>query len=696
MILRAEIVRSADSLYIATEEYVFSGNRYRGDIKEWPEFKQSLPEHLCGIVGNDPITIRLNNISNGVDDTWAEIFDAEEIRGCDVTLYAAGLGTYYGSVTDRGIEGNEAYISIKERDDGFDELLPKGVVTASAFTSTAIDIGAVIPLCYGYCKNVPCPNIQNYKPGTSVTTDSDSSGTLLIDDASDGGFSAEDIGRYAHNVTQGTYALITDVSSDGTEATVDSAIFDTTGDVYGIRCFDYLLCYGTIAGVWDSATGRGIKRNGVLVSSSEYTVDDGSGDTGRPNCDADHGYPGYATIRFAFEQVDFGGQAYAITADILGIDDAADPGREPIQNYATILEDIINDSTRGLGLAVNASGFASVAASRPTASWSCSLPIYQKRAAKDIINELLFSCRAKLSRTRNAEWLLSSVGSSTSSESFGDSDGYYNNCDVLSSGVTPSDQAISTAYLEYGNENTQKFELSLVCRTGFGQIDRTVIENTDTLATAKKILSFIYGMAVYGDKRLTLKTVKGESSSRLVGDIITITAAKYNLSSAEYRIFSKRKRDIEDVYDCVSYNNSIFSDQTIGDPTSSTEPNVSSGLRAIADAVMASYGYEVNVIGNIGSGAASIDLSEGTIHTATADNAAGTLSFDNVSSLADGNEFHLFLTNGGILSSPWPTSAKFAGGVTPTLTSSGVDWIHGISPDGGSTWHINVVSLDSK
>jgi len=50
--------------------------------------------------------------------------------------------------------------------------------------------------------------------------------------------------------------------------------------------------------------------------------------------------------------------------------------------------------------------------------------------------------------------------------------------------------------------------------------------------------------------------------------------------------------------------------------------------------------------------------------------------------------FILHLTNGGSSTVTWDGSFQWAGGTAPTLTTSGVDIIVGISTDGGTTWNV--------
>lgn len=91
------------------------------------------------------------------------------------------------------------------------------------------------------------------------------------------------------------------------------------------------------------------------------------------------------------------------------------------------------------------------------------------------------------------------------------------------------------------------------------------------------------------------------------------------------------------------------------------------------------------------SSTAAMDLSLSDAFTATVGGNV-TFSFSNVpSSSAYVHEVLLKLTNGGAYTVSWPASVKWPGGVTPTLTTSGVDLIAFASFDGGTIWYAVIV-----
>ena len=83
--------------------------------------------------------------------------------------------------------------------------------------------------------------------------------------------------------------------------------------------------------------------------------------------------------------------------------------------------------------------------------------------------------------------------------------------------------------------------------------------------------------------------------------------------------------------------------------------------------------------------AAAIDLSQGVIFTKTI-TANTTFTITNVPTGAAAT-FNLILTNGGSKTITWPASVKWADNTAPDLTSSGVDVLTFVTPNGGTTWY---------
>lgn len=83
--------------------------------------------------------------------------------------------------------------------------------------------------------------------------------------------------------------------------------------------------------------------------------------------------------------------------------------------------------------------------------------------------------------------------------------------------------------------------------------------------------------------------------------------------------------------------------------------------------------------------ASSIDLSLGTVFTKTI-SAATTFTFTSVPSGA-ASTFNLILTNGGSKIITWPSNVKWTDGTPPSLSTSGIDVLTFLTPNGGTTWY---------
>ena len=102
----------------------------------------------------------------------------------------------------------------------------------------------------------------------------------------------------------------------------------------------------------------------------------------------------------------------------------------------------------------------------------------------------------------------------------------------------------------------------------------------------------------------------------------------------------------------------------------------------------------VNAIGTVSS-ATAIDFSLGNVATAVLAS-GGSFTITNAPTSGIYGKFRLILTNGGTVADPWHASVKFAGGTTPTLTTSGVDVLTFETIDNGATWFAVVEGLDMK
>ena len=102
----------------------------------------------------------------------------------------------------------------------------------------------------------------------------------------------------------------------------------------------------------------------------------------------------------------------------------------------------------------------------------------------------------------------------------------------------------------------------------------------------------------------------------------------------------------------------------------------------------------VNAVGTV-STATAINFSLGNVVTAVLAS-GGSFTISNPPTSGIYGKFKFILTNGGTVSDPWHASVKFAGGTTPTLTTSGVDILSFETIDNGATWYAVVDGLDMK
>ena len=102
----------------------------------------------------------------------------------------------------------------------------------------------------------------------------------------------------------------------------------------------------------------------------------------------------------------------------------------------------------------------------------------------------------------------------------------------------------------------------------------------------------------------------------------------------------------------------------------------------------------VNAVGTV-STATAINFALGNVVTAVLAS-GGSFTVSNAPTSGIYGKFKLILTNGGTVADPWHASVKFAGGTTPTLTTSGIDILTFETIDNGANWYAVVEGLDMK
>jgi len=104
----------------------------------------------------------------------------------------------------------------------------------------------------------------------------------------------------------------------------------------------------------------------------------------------------------------------------------------------------------------------------------------------------------------------------------------------------------------------------------------------------------------------------------------------------------------------------------------------------------------VNALGTVDSSEDGvINFESGNVVTAVLAS-GGSFTISNPPATGTYGKFKFILTNGGTVADPWHASVKFAGGTTPTLTTSGIDILTFETIDAGDNWYAVVEGLDMK
>jgi hypothetical protein len=336
--------------------------------------------------------------------------------------------------------------------------------------------------------------------------------------------------------------------------------YDTGYDEY-----DYLIGYGPIEGLQeDAANGLGVKRDGVLVDPSEYTLFDGTQDTP---------YGGYAVIRFTEAQEDYAGKRHKITADVKGLlmgDSTAE------RNFANVLRHLLTNTTWGVGDKIDTTTFRQAESDLPTTGYLCDGAIVSKESARDIINNLLFPMRARLEKDYAGYWRVYVDKAKSSVASFGDNDGYWDNCELQEISATPLDQAYKTITVKYGkedipqmvNEEQGLYKLSYTARS-YG-VDKTFERKCRFFkehVTAKKVLSYIANRSIYSDRKARIRCGL-KARQRQAGEVITLYAPGRGINGKNYEIEAVRKNGLSEyTLDLRDYSDSIYTDLSLSSPT---------------------------------------------------------------------------------------------------------------------------------
>lgn len=210
---------------------------------------------------------------------------------------------------------------------------------------------------------------------------------------------------------------------------------NTTDDHY-----DYLIGHGPIEGINSSfANNLGVKRDGQIVATAEYTAYTGTQAT----------HNGYAFIRFDVEQRNFSGGMHRINADVLGLEITSTAACE--RNFIRVIEAFLSNTVWGLSNTVSTASFATAAGIISTgSSFFCDGAITDQRTAKAVLDDLLFPSRAYIERDSSGDWGITVDTTGGSIMTLGEADGQYENCHLRGGLRTiPTDEIVSVITVQY-------------------------------------------------------------------------------------------------------------------------------------------------------------------------------------------------------------------------------------------------------
>ncbi|GAH03058.1 unnamed protein product, partial [marine sediment metagenome] len=270
-------------------------------------------------------------------------------------------------------------------------------------------------------------------------------------------------------------------------------------------------------------------------------------------------YPGYAFIRFIVQQQDFSGGMCELAADVYGLEMG---GAAMQRNFATVIGHFLSNTTWGLSDSINIASFAAGATALDAITdLYCDGAVTNQQQARDILNELLSPARATVERNADGEWEIEIDGTGASVLSLGDNDGYYNNAEIGDVSITPSNEALKTAIVQYSlnplDEDMPFEESSISVHTNFGVIRTYSLPFVLEDVTATKVLTYLKNRSLYSDRRVPVSVgMEGRDLSR--GEVVTLTKASRGLSASEFKIEQITKGGIGFEMNCREYNASIY------------------------------------------------------------------------------------------------------------------------------------------
>ncbi len=196
----------------------------------------------------------------------------------------------------------------------------------------------------------------------------------------------------------------------------------------------------------------------------------------------------------------------------------------PNQNRATVLKNLLSNTTWGAGEDVDDTSFATAAASLPLDTWVCDGSISKKRQLGDVLDDLQFPM-VSLERGSDGEWEVAvDVTGRTSQGTFGFNDGLYNNIAVINDiYVTPADRALQTAVINYhvSGAGREPLKTNSIDVFDFGVTKNYTLPFVSEDVTANKVLSYLKNKALVSDQKINI-TLGTEGRDRDINEVITV------------------------------------------------------------------------------------------------------------------------------------------------------------------------------
>ena len=152
-LIDGQILYYSDPEHVSYPGYLF-GADFDGTIIE------ALPDERYGVLNSSTFNIILHNNDKELSAYSDKLFPGALVQ---CWVYGAEVQpTVRAIVREATKNGNEIVLRCESSTAIFDKItLPKHSVTTALFDSTALDIGAPIPLNFGYCRKVPLPCVKN-------------------------------------------------------------------------------------------------------------------------------------------------------------------------------------------------------------------------------------------------------------------------------------------------------------------------------------------------------------------------------------------------------------------------------------------------------------------------------------------------------------------------------------------------------